>query len=154
MDISLEYKLPDQLTQRQSLVPNVALKRSFGFIWVFGPYPRLSIVTCVAEVKTTLSASRLEAEFPAAVGGVCMIQARMELVDMVRRIKSEVPPSDDSKEYLQLDKSLLDFVFPVLTLVVIDNTWYYQIAYLRTKNDYTSADLLRALGMAVGWQEE
>lgn len=136
VDISIEYQLPDQLTQGQStLLPwslIAALRRSLGSTWVFGPYPGLSVVTCVAEGTTTLSASRLEAEFQAAVGGVCMIQARIELVDMIKQLKTEVPPPDDS---LQLDKSLLDFMFPVVTLVVMDDTWYYQIVYLRTTND-------------------
>lgn len=135
VDISIEYKLPDQLTQGQStLMPwslIAALKRSLGSTWVFGPYPRLSVVTCLVEVKTTLSASRLEAEFQAAVGGVCMIQARIELVDMIKQLKTEVSPDS----CLQLDKSLLDFMFPVLTLVVMGDTWYYQIVYLRTTND-------------------
>lgn len=151
VDISIEYKLPDQLTQGQStLLPwslIAALRRSLGSTWVFGPYPRLSVVTCVAEVKTTLSASRLEAEFQAAVGGVCMIQARIELVDMIKRLKTEAPPPDVScsppddscsppdDSCLQLDKSLLDFTFPVVTLIVMADTWYYQIVYLRTTND-------------------
>lgn len=51
-----------------------------------------------------------------------MIQARMELVDIIQQVRSEVSPSDDSKKYLQLDKSLVDFIFPVLTSVIMGDT--------------------------------
>lgn len=129
VDISIEYRLPDQLTNDQlSLLPFsllAALKWNFGSAWVFGPYPRLSVVTCLAEVKTPIMASRLEAEFQAAVGGVCMIQARMELVDIIKSLG----------DGCRIDEDLLDFKFPVLTLIIMGDTWYFQVVYLRTRSN-------------------
>lgn len=137
VDLSIEYKLPNQLTDNPSLLLHfsllAALKRAFGSTWVCGSYPRLSVVACVVEVKTSIAASRLEAEFQAAVGGVCMIQARMELVDEIKKLANDAVLLSDSSH--KVDKTLLDFNFPVVTLVIMGDTWYYQVVYLRKMSD-------------------
>lgn len=133
VDISIEHEIPTITNDCFPLLPFsllAALKREFGSTWGFGPYAGLSLVTCLAEVKTPVSPARLEAEFQAAVGGACMIAARMELVEMIQTHASLNNPMLTSG----LDDALLQFSFPVPTLVILGDTWYLQIVYLRTRS--------------------
>lgn len=140
VDIAIEHQIPTMTNDCFPLLPFsllAALKRNFGSAWGFGPYPNLSLVTCLAEVKTTVAPSRLEAECQAAVGGACMIAARQELVEMVQaRAKlnlAALAPVDHGKPST-LDGSMLQFPSPVITLVILGDTWYLQIVYMCAKS--------------------
>lgn len=77
----------------------------------------------MAEVRTPYSQSpRAEAELQAAVGGACMIAGRHQLVEQLLSLAVAAP------------KSLLALSFPVLTLVVLGDTWYFQIVYHSAQN--------------------
>ncbi|KAL0634410.1 hypothetical protein Q9L58_006658 [Maublancomyces gigas] len=122
IDLSLEHRIPTRHTDVFAQLPYsllLLLRRAFSSAWSIGPFSDTSLVLCMAVVRTPFSESpRAEAELQAAVGGACMIADRLEQVDLMLSMKPVLPPL-----------SLRTISFPVITLIVIGDTWYYQIAY-------------------------
>lgn len=105
VDLTLEHALPTPHKSPSSNFP-YSLLDAVTTLCSPGPYAHVSLVASTITVKTPFSASpRAEAELQAAVGASCMIADRRELAG------GDPAP------------------FPVVSLMVLGETWYYQISY-------------------------
>lgn len=120
VDISLEHRIPSRCRDVSPLLPFslwAALKRASPTIPI-GPFTGDSLISCIAVVHTPSSnISRAEAEMHAAVGGASLISSRLELLD---RLSVPTAPSA--------------ITLPVITLIVMGDTWYYQIVYRSSRD--------------------
>lgn len=130
VDITLEHAIPTPYKDNFSLLP-YSLIASVSHLFSLGPYSGISLVACVAEVKTPYSGSpRAEAELQAAVGGACIIADRLELIDKLGPFGRTQEMPDEAV----FDETLLGITFPVITLVILGDTWYYQVVYHSARN--------------------